>query len=199
MFFFISQKMATRGNGVVYHCKRGAPRRKITSVICNGAKRLKTVYLKDSIDSRVGSRLSNEDDRESELTAGVHHEPNDFDLLFGQQTQASVNIAETYAEKRCAVNDDWLGVQEEMLKGFVESCNAGTCCTMCSNEIEFPRITCEDCGPQTVFCVGCCEKIHSIVRFHVPLIWLVCIHKMGHFIAILGIFSQCSCHTQVCY
>ena len=80
---------------------------------------------------------------------------------------------QAYAEKRTIVLDDWQNIRDAMQKSYIESLVPGHVCSRCKNGITGHRITCDDCSPGTVFCQGCCEDIHSVVRFHIPLIWPV--------------------------
>jgi len=161
--------MSSRAKNIVFSRLHGAKRCKVTS-ISNGGKRQKSTFIKDSFTAVNSSRSTNSPvsaEADVPLSADVP-----TDVLF---EQPPANKSETYAEKRLAVSGDWQEVRDGLQKGFIESCIPGFKCTLCTKTlVNCRRISCDDCGPGTVYCEGCCEHIHSTVcRYHIPLIWPV--------------------------
>jgi hypothetical protein len=170
--------MASQGKAALYQCKRGVPKRKVKSIKTESdVKRQKTIYVKDSVSVCDSSGISDKHTDDNKFTNSTQL-LNDAHPHFEQSSVGSSASGggESYVEKRASVQDDWHDLRDALQKVFVESCVPGLHCSYCKEKITGLKITCDDCGPCTLYCETCCNKIHSVVRFHIPHIWPVSVY-----------------------
>ena len=83
-------------------------------------------------------------------------------------------VVSSYCERRAALEKGWEEIRKAILKSYVESCEPGHKCSRCGDNVE-ETVVCFDCGPGCEFCAQCCTYLHTYVKFHLPMIWKVCI------------------------
>lgn len=81
------------------------------------------------------------------------------------------------------VENEWEKIRQNLQVVFIESSvhsidrECVACKVINSNcaSAEPAVIVCDDCGPNNVYCLTCCTKLHSFIPFHVPKILMVSI------------------------
>ena len=65
----------------------------------------------------------------------------------------------------------WEAVRESLLSECVsQAYPASFTCSVCNEQTTNP-LRCRDCGSVTVYCLACCDRIHSIALLHRPEMW----------------------------
>lgn len=119
----------------------------------------------------VMKRYAKASSKEVAVVSEVHlsHE-----VPFESDKPQDAPVVSSYCDRRAAVEKGWEDIRRAMPKSYMESCEPGHKCSRCGDTVE-ETVVCFDCGPGSEFCGQCCIYLHTYVKFHLPMIWKVCI------------------------
>ena len=80
------------------------------------------------------------------------------------------NQSTQYAKRKKDEIENWNATSEEFVNAYLNSYEYihGMICFFCNGKCDSSYITCDQCGPNIVYCLSCSEKQHMHMPMHSP-------------------------------
>lgn len=77
-----------------------------------------------------------------------------------------------YKKRKIQEANGWQQVRADLIQVRIEGFSpASKNCSFCGCTDTLEIVWCPDCGPESVYCKRCDEKIHQVVKYHQSYTW----------------------------